>query len=210
MRPSKRCSVSIELLPSCAASYRAKKITRLARSVYRSNMFSTRSWYAYYTTARKILHVWWFLHMRLGALEKRTENSTQSPARSKQPRFSSAGPAAARLPCTGSGHKPRQSPHCESLEPRSVLVPGEDRPARPPARRYSWRPGSRSARPPTPDEAPWPEPAPPRPAAARRRRAARGGASLFQSTRAHQGARRLSAGRGRQGGGRGGGGASRS
>ena len=33
MSPRSRCSVSIELLPSWLASYRAKKITRRARSV---------------------------------------------------------------------------------------------------------------------------------------------------------------------------------
>jgi hypothetical protein len=33
MRPRRRCSVSIELLPSWLASYRAKKMTRRARSV---------------------------------------------------------------------------------------------------------------------------------------------------------------------------------
>ena len=75
MRPSRRCSVSIELLPSCAASYRAKKITRLARSVYRSNIFSTRSLHAYYTTARKILDMWWFLHMSRIRCSIRTVNS---------------------------------------------------------------------------------------------------------------------------------------
>src|SRR4051812_11816539 len=41
IRPSSRCSVSIEMLPSWLASYRAKKRTRRARSVYRSNIRGT-------------------------------------------------------------------------------------------------------------------------------------------------------------------------
>src|SRR6185369_14329008 len=41
IRPSSRCSVSIEMLPSWLASYRAKKRTRLALSVYRSNIRPT-------------------------------------------------------------------------------------------------------------------------------------------------------------------------
>src|SRR5215468_3261868 len=42
MSPRSRCSVSMELLPSWLASYRAKKMTRRARSVYRSNISSPR------------------------------------------------------------------------------------------------------------------------------------------------------------------------
>src|SRR6266481_5749500 len=38
-KPSSRCSVSIYGEPNWLASYRAKKITRLAFSVYRSNIF---------------------------------------------------------------------------------------------------------------------------------------------------------------------------
>ena len=43
MRPSSKCSVSIDTLPSWLASYRAKKSTRRARSVYRSNMVAPLS-----------------------------------------------------------------------------------------------------------------------------------------------------------------------
>src|SRR5882724_400897 len=42
IRPSRKCSDSIVVLPCCAASYLAKKITRLARSVYRSNIGHTK------------------------------------------------------------------------------------------------------------------------------------------------------------------------
>ena len=38
IKPKSRCSVSIEGLPYWLASYRAKKITRRAFSVYRSNI----------------------------------------------------------------------------------------------------------------------------------------------------------------------------
>src|SRR5207244_11234413 len=38
INPRRRCSVSMEMLPSWLASYRAKKRTRRARSVYRSNI----------------------------------------------------------------------------------------------------------------------------------------------------------------------------
>src|SRR5580765_541600 len=41
-RPSSRCSVSIYGEPNWLASYLAKKITRLAFSVYRSNIFPSR------------------------------------------------------------------------------------------------------------------------------------------------------------------------
>src|SRR5215471_3148720 len=43
VRPSRRCSGSIALAPYCDASYRAKKITRRAFSVYRSNIIERES-----------------------------------------------------------------------------------------------------------------------------------------------------------------------
>src|SRR6267154_3571014 len=42
-RPSNKCSVSIYGEPNWLASYRAKKMTRRAFSVYRSNMFPLKS-----------------------------------------------------------------------------------------------------------------------------------------------------------------------
>src|ERR1700751_1372043 len=42
-RPSSKCSVSIYGEPNWLASYRAKKMTRRAFSVYRSNMFPLKS-----------------------------------------------------------------------------------------------------------------------------------------------------------------------